>query len=189
MQLEIYVANTTVHDQDLHYRRPLIPPQQEAGRLLKWGAKLYNEAIPAGQQRKLAGTFSEQEAQMIFDHHHENFGGKKSGQTTDGFQGLIWSTKPVEAGEIEDNVKANSDAAEERAENMQDATAAAILQKQAQTAKEAGAPPPAGVLLEVTVDGKVGEPGNKGGNPEGKGSEALSEGSSPTKPTTRGKDK
>src|SRR6185437_3645766 len=172
---KIYIANTTLQHMEFNYRLPT-EVNPKTGRMM-WSERLYVERIPAGGQILLGGgrEFSEFDIKHIFDHHGANYGTRRNGDLARGFVGLIWDDKPVKVDRIENALQQNRDAAEERSDKMLDATAAALLRKQSETAQEAGTPVPDRVELEVAAEK------SRDVDVGGKGAEAVQMGVEPRK--------
>lgn len=177
---KIYVANTTVQNALLNYRLPE-EVNAKSGRMM-WSQKLFVEKIPAGGQVALAGgkEFTDDQFKHIFEHQAGHYGARRDGERARGFIGMIWSDKPIKLGRIEDALEQNKAAAEARSDQMLDATAAALLDKQSERAQEAGTPVPQRVELEVAADR------SKDVDVAGKGSEAVQSGVTPRNRSTRG---
>jgi hypothetical protein len=171
--MKIYIANTTVQNMEFNYRLPT-EVNPKTGRMM-WSERLYVEKIPAGGQILLGGgrEFSDLEVKHIFDHQGKTYGARRNGELAHGFIGMIWDDKPIKVDRIEDAVKQNRQAAQERSAKMLDATAAASLVKQSEKAQETGAPAPERMELEVAADK------SKDVDVGGMGSEAVQTGVTP----------
>jgi len=173
--MKIYIANTKLQDEDFNYRLPT-EVNPKTGRMM-WSERLYVEKIRAGGQILLGNgrEFSDFEVKHIFDHHGANYGTRRNGETVRGFVGLIWDNRPINVDRIENGLQQNREAAEDRSDKMLDATAAALLRKQSETAQEAGTPVPDRVELEVAAEK------SRDVDVGGKGAEAVQMGVEPRK--------
>lgn len=170
---KIYLANTTVQNMEFNYRLPT-EPNPKTGRMM-WSERLYVEKIPAGGQIVLGGgrDFTDFQVKHVFDHQGANYAVRRNGEGARGFIGVLWDDKPIKVDRIENALKQNSEAAEERSNTMLDATAYALLKAQSEKAQLVGAPIPDRVEVEVAADT------SRDADVGGKGSEAVQAGITP----------
>lgn len=169
---KIYIANTTLHNHEFHYRLPL--KWNENGIPSEWGdAKA--EIVPHGSQVALASgrSFSEKEIEALL-RHYAKFGIIRAGEYRKGFRGLVYSLdRPVTLDAIQEGIEHNREAAEQRSEKMLEDTAAANLRHQLEFARKSGTKAPERSELEIVEEPKVGDPSLA------RGAEALADGVSP----------
>jgi hypothetical protein len=170
---KIFVANPTVNTVELNYRKPT-ELNPKTGRMM-WSERLFVERIVPGGQVALAGgaNFTDMERDLIFKHQEEHYGAVWDGRARNKPNGLIWSDKEIKLDRIENALKKNQDAAEERSTEMLDRTAAALLDRQSTLAQEAGLPRPQRAEVEVAADK------SRDIDVGGKGSEAIHPGATP----------
>lgn len=172
---KIYIANTTVRPMEFNYRTPT-EPDPKTGRMM-WSERVYVETIPAGRQIVLGGgrEFTELEVKHLFDHQASTYGARRGNEELPkGFVGVILDTKPINLERLQEAIKHNQDAADERSESMLSATAAALLTKQSEKAQEMGMPIPDRAEIEVAAEK------SKDIDVGGRGAEAVQPGVQPS---------
>lgn len=149
---KIYVANTMLGPVELNYRTPT-EKSAKTGKMM-WSDRLRVERIPAGGQITLGNgaDFTDFEAHHIFEHHASHFGAKRGNQYAKGFVGLIFDDKEIDLERIEEAMQQNKDAAEDRSNNILNATAQAMLEKQIDKARAADSALPKRVELEMAAE-------------------------------------
>lgn len=150
---KIYIANTTVRPMEFNYRTPT-EPNPKTGRMM-WSERVYVEMIPGGRQIVLGGgrDFTDLEVKHLFDHQVSIYGARRANEELPkGFVGVILDTKPINIDRLQEAIKHNQDASNDRSKEMLNATAAALLAKQSEKAQEMGSPVPDRAEIEVAAE-------------------------------------